>query len=113
LNPAADQRDYSNQFGPVHGARSVHGERRTTEALAVVIDDDIAETLVGYLTSAITKIATYTHVDIGAAAQQRDGATVLITINNIQGYFITGNVNEAVATLSQKELLLECPCESA
>jgi hypothetical protein len=38
-------------------------------------------------------------VDIGNGAQQLVASTVLITINDIQGYFITGDVIEAAATL--------------
>ena len=53
----------------------------------------------GQVTSATTKVFGLKPVDIGFGATQLVPDTVLITINDLAGDFVNGNVNDSAATL--------------
>ena len=53
----------------------------------------------GEATSAITSVSGSKPVDIGFGATQLVPATVLITINDLAGDFVSGDVKESAATL--------------
>jgi hypothetical protein len=67
-----------------------------------IVPDDIPNQLLNgrvIVTSATTTVTGYTAVPIGAGATQLQPSTVQITINDIYGYFATGDVTNSAITL--------------
>jgi hypothetical protein len=69
-----------------------------TSSYGNVTVNDIADKP-GQTTSATTKVSGLKAVDIGYGATQLVPGTVLITINDLAGDFVNGDVKESAATL--------------